>query len=103
MAKKKIPEVHYRASRICRVIGNPTAYEILHILKQGEKTPGELAQILGLSFPTISQVLRSLRQIDLVRYDVKLRGRFYWVKEDTVLDVMKMLENVVKKIRIKEY
>jgi len=25
-------ETHYRASRFCRVLGNPTAYEILKIL-----------------------------------------------------------------------
>jgi len=103
MPKKKIPENRYRASRICRVLGNPTAYEMLHILKGGAKKPSELAKILGLSIPTVSQVLRSLRQLDLVRYDVKLRERIYWIKEDTVLIVMRMLENVVAKIKTKEY
>ena len=28
MAGKKIAEVRCRASRLCRVLGNPTAYEI---------------------------------------------------------------------------
>lgn len=54
MAKKKIPEIRYRASRICRAMGNPTAYEVLHILKKGERTPEELAKLLGVSLPTIS-------------------------------------------------
>jgi len=103
MAKKKIPENHYRASRICRVIGNPSAYEMLHVLSQERRTPSELAQILGLSLPTISNALRSLRQIDLVRYDVKLHERFYWVKEESVINVMTMLEGLVKKIKTKEY
>ncbi|KPJ70596.1 hypothetical protein AMJ52_09745 [candidate division TA06 bacterium DG_78] len=103
MAKKKIPEVHYRASRVCRVLGNPTAYEMLHILTRGQKTPSELAQILGLSVPTVSAVLRSLRQLDLIRYDVKYRERFYWVKDKTVLAVMETLEHLVKRIKTKEY
>jgi hypothetical protein len=57
MAKKKIPEIRYRASRICRVLGNSTAYETMNILKKGKKTPQELARILGLSLPTVSHVL----------------------------------------------
>ncbi|UCG91742.1 MAG: winged helix-turn-helix transcriptional regulator [candidate division WOR-3 bacterium] len=103
MAKKKIPEIRYRASRICRVLGNPTAYETMNILKKGKKTPHELAHILGVSLPTISHVFRSLRQLDLVRYDVKFRERIYWIKEETIVAVMQILENMVKKIKTKEY
>ena len=96
MAKKKIPEIRYRASRICRAMGNPTAYEVLHILKKGERTPDELAKLLGVSLPTISQVLRSLRDLDLVRYEVKWRNRIYWIKTDVVVRVMTNLEQLVK-------
>jgi len=96
MAKKKIPEIRYRASRICRAMGNPTAYEVLHILKKGERTPAELAKLLGVSLPTISQVLRSLRDLDLVRYEVKWRNRIYWIKTDVVIRVMANLEQLVK-------
>ncbi|MCK4452905.1 MAG: ArsR family transcriptional regulator [Candidatus Stahlbacteria bacterium] len=96
MAKKKIPEIRYRASRICRAMGNPTAYEVLHILKKGERTPEELAKLLGVSLPTISQVLRSLRDLDLVRYEVKWRNRIYWIKTDVVVRVMTNLEQLVK-------
>ncbi len=103
MARRKIPEVRYRASRICRVLGNPTAYEILHVLSHGEKMPGELAHIMGLSLPVISQVLRTLRQLDLIRYEVRQRERVYWIKEDTVLKATQLLEELVKKIKTKEY
>jgi len=96
MAKKKIPEIRYRASRICRAMGNPTAYEVLHILKKGERTPEELAKLLGVSLPTISQVLRSLRDLDLVRYEVKWRNRIYWIKTNVVVRVMTNLEQLVK-------
>lgn len=96
MAKKKIPEIRYRASRICRTMGNPTAYEVLHILKKGERTPEELAKLLGVSLPTISQVLRSLRDLDLVRYEVKWRNRIYWIKTNVVVKVMTNLEQLVK-------
>jgi DNA-binding transcriptional ArsR family regulator len=103
MAKKKIPEIRYRASRICRVLGNPTAYELLHILQKGKKTPYELARMLGVSITTVSHVLRSLRQLDLIRYEVKHKQRIYWIKETSINTAMILLEQLIKKIKTKEY
>ena len=103
MAKRKVPETHYRASRICRVLGNPTAYEILHLLKNRERSPQELAHIMGISMPTISLTLRMLRQLDLIRYDVKWRERVYWIKDDMVIDFLTTLESLVKRIKYREY
>ncbi len=103
MAKKRIPELRYRASRICRVLANPTAYEILHILKKGAKTPIEIAEILGVTISTVSHVLKSLRQLDLVRYDVRFRERVYWIKEEKILSVMSDLEEMVERIKTREY
>ena len=102
MAKKKISEIRYRASRICRTLGNPTAYEILYILKQGPRTPEELVRILGVTFPTVSQALRKLRDIDSVRYEVLWRKRTYWIKIKELPDVMANLEQLVKIIKSQE-
>ena len=96
MTKKKIPEIHYRASRICRALGNPTAYETLHLLKKNRRTPQQLADLLGVSLPTVSQVLRALRDLDLVRYEVKWRTREYWIKLNALPTVMANLERLVK-------
>ena len=96
MAKKKISELHYRASRICRALANPTAYEILHHLKKGRRTPVQLASYIGVSLPTISQVLRTLRDLDLVRYEVKWRTHEYWLKTNALPGAMASLERLVK-------
>ncbi|UCC12200.1 MAG: winged helix-turn-helix transcriptional regulator [candidate division WOR-3 bacterium] len=96
--KKKIPEQRYRASRICRVLGNPTAYETLHVLEKGRQTPSQLAHKLGLSITTISAVLRTLRDLDLVRYEIKWRQRHYWLKTGQITTSMRQLEQVVKTI-----
>lgn len=100
MAKKKIPEIHYRASRICRALGNPTAYETLHLLKKNRRTPEQLADLLGVSLPTVSQVLRVLRDLDLVRYEVKWRTREYWLKTEAVPPILSMLERFVKAVEV---
>ncbi len=96
--KKRMPENRYRASRICRALGNPTAYEVLALLREEQKTPEQLASLLGLNIATISQVLRVLRNLDLVRYEVKWRQHIYWIKSDVVKRVMQDLERLVATI-----
>jgi ArsR family transcriptional regulator len=98
MAKKKIPEVRYRASRICRALGNPTAYEIMHLLARSKRTPEQLAHVLGVSVPTVSQSLRVLRNLDLVRYEVHWRRRYYWLKTDMIAVVMSDCERLIRTI-----
>jgi DNA-binding transcriptional ArsR family regulator len=93
--KKRIPENRYRASRICRALGNPTAYEVLTLLGDKKMTPDELAGALGVSIATISQVLRVLRNLDLVRYEVNWREHMYWIKSGVVRRVMLDLERLV--------
>ena len=96
--KKTIPENRYRASRICRALGNPTAYEVLTILKEKKRTPEELASMLGVNIATVSQALRVLRNLDLVRYEVNWRQHLYWIKSDSVKLVMHNLERLVAAI-----
>ena len=93
--KKKIPENRYRASRICRALGNPTAYEVLALLRAKRMTPQEIANALGVDIATVSQVLRVLRNLDLVRYEVNWRQHLYWIKTDVVKRVMQDLERLV--------
>ncbi len=101
--KRKIPEIYYRSSRICRVLGNPTAYQILKMLAKTKKKPTEIAQELELSLPTISIALKNLRQLDLVRYENLKEGKFYSIKDETIVTVMKQLEHLVARVRVREY
>lgn len=96
--KRKIAEHRYRASRICRALGNPTAYETIYLLSLGKRSPAELANLLGVSIPTVSHVLRALRDLDIVRYEVTWRERTYWLKAIAVKDCMTGLERLVASI-----
>ncbi len=55
------------------MLANLTAYEMLHILQKGKKTFSELAEILGVNVATVSAMLKSLRQLGLVRDDAEGR------------------------------
>ncbi|KPL13832.1 hypothetical protein AMJ74_04515 [candidate division WOR_3 bacterium SM1_77] len=103
MMKRKVPELYYRSSRICRVLGNPTAYQILRTLTGGAKTPSAIADELRLSLPTISIALRHLRQIDLVRYENLRAGKAYFIKDNTTVSILNQLELLVKRLRSREY
>jgi len=65
-------------------------------------TAQTLANILGVSVATVSAVLRSLRQLDLVRYEVKWRQRVYWIKYEEISSITAQLEKLVDKIGVKE-
>ena len=89
----------YRASRCCRVLGNPTAYLVVRSLGAKRKTPGELSQSLHVPVTTISMTLRHLRQVDLVRYEARGNTKHYWLKNRNVLDILNSFENWVETMR----
>ena len=101
--KRKVPELYYRSSRICRVLGNPTAYQILKSLTNTRKKPSDIAQEFKLSLPTISIALRHLRQLDLVRYENLKEGKVYFIKDETIVSILNQLEHLVKRIKSHEY
>jgi len=100
--ERKMPENEYRASRLCRILGNPTAYQVIKSLFKGKKSPTELSEEVGVALTTISDVLRNLRNIDLVRYEVKAEKRIYWLKDPIIIEIILGLERFVKKIRIQK-
>jgi len=97
--KKYMNETHYRSSRICRVLGNPTAYKIIKLLEKRALTPSEIAVKLNLAVTTISQTLRILRKIDLVRYETYNREKLYFLKHRKISKILKELEAFVDTIR----
>ncbi|MBE0432696.1 winged helix-turn-helix transcriptional regulator [candidate division WOR-3 bacterium] len=98
-----MPETEYRASRVCRTLGNPTAYQVIKSLFERKKAPSELASEIGVSVSTISDVLRNLRNIDVVRYEVRAKDRIYWIKRTEVVHILLALEKFVGTIRAQQW
>ena len=101
--RTSMPETMYRASRCCRVLGNPTAYLVLSSLGAKRKTPGDLSRDLSIPLPTISRTLRHLRQVDLVRYEITGSDTMYWVKGPGVRRILRSVEDWVESVRDAEY
>jgi len=93
-----MPERQYRASRWCRVLGNPTAYRVLKTLADGPRAPSELAAELGRGLANVSMTLRHLRELDLVRYRRQGTRLLYRLKSPRVAPVLEAMERAVAEL-----
>jgi DNA-binding transcriptional ArsR family regulator len=98
-----MPEIEYRASRFCRIMGNPTAYQVVKHLVKKNATPQELAEQIGLTVQTISDTLRNLRNVDIVRYETLRKNKIYFLKDKTVVSILDDIERLVARLRIKKW
>jgi DNA-binding transcriptional ArsR family regulator len=101
--KRKMPETEYRGSRLCRILGNPTAYQIIKQLVRGKASPSELQHRIGVSLPTISETLRHLRNVDLVRYETTGNKKIYSLKDAMLTALTKNIEAFVQRMRVKKW
>jgi hypothetical protein len=91
-------ESRYRESRLCRLLGNPVAYQIVTLLaKNGPLTPARLGALSHRSVQTISGLLARLRTADVVRYETRGRQTRYWLKHGKDIETLfSALERVVR-------
>ena len=102
--RRKMPETQYRASRFCRIMGNPTAYQITHyLIKKKRSSPTELVSKIGLSLQTICDTLRNLRNIDLVRYETVNKNKVYFLKDEKIVDILEDIEELVRRARFRNW
>ncbi len=75
-------ETWYRASRLCRLLGNPVAFQVILLLdREGALGPGEIARRVKRKVSTVSTTLAKLRAAEFVRYDTRGGRRRYWLKQ----------------------
>jgi len=97
-----MPETQYRASRFCRIMGNPTAYQIIRcLIKRRRSTPSGIVEDIGLSLQTICDTLRNLRNIDVIRYETINKNKVYFLKDEKIVDILEDIERFVRRARFK--
>jgi ArsR family transcriptional regulator len=65
-------------ARICKALSHPKRLQIVYVLRAGERSVGELAKELQLSYANLSQHLRILLEIGLV--EVRHHGRYSYYR-----------------------
>jgi len=76
-----VEELSYRQSRLCRLLGNPVAFNVVSLLADGKvMSTGEIARAIGRSVPRTSNILGALRLAEVARYETEGRHARYRLK-----------------------
>ncbi|MEU8899950.1 metalloregulator ArsR/SmtB family transcription factor [Nocardia sp. NPDC048505] len=79
------------ARDVFEVLADPTRRRILDLLRDGERTVGELAGALGTAQPNVSKHLRMLGTAELVRIRVDGPRRHYGLAPARLRDIDRWL------------
>ena len=74
------------------VLAEPTRRRILDLLRERERSVGELVEHLGLSQPGVSKHLRVLRETGLVEVRSEAQRRLYDLRAEPLIEVDAWLE-----------
>jgi len=82
-------------AEICKVLTDPKRLRLLHALRDGARTVGDLAAVLGIPLPNASQHLGVLRAAGLV--DGRREGTSvrYRLAEPAILDACDIVGGIV--------
>ncbi len=89
---KKIFEMH---AEICKVFTNPKRLEIISLLRDGEKTVSELAELADVPQANISQHLTVLRQNGVVTTRREGANIYYKIANPKILQACDLMREVL--------
>jgi DNA-binding transcriptional ArsR family regulator len=78
------PEALAQVAAYFQVLSEPTRLQILNLLREGERSVGELAQLCGSSSANVSRHLSMLQQHGLVDRESRGNSVYYRIADDSV-------------------
>jgi DNA-binding transcriptional ArsR family regulator len=75
-----------------KAVADGSRRQILLLLKDGEKTPSEIARSFEFTLPALSTHLRVLREADLVGERKVGQNRFYSVNRDKMSEMVEFFD-----------
>lgn len=82
-------------AEFCKVMGNASRLQILHTLRSGERTVGELARETGLGQPAVSRQLAALRTVGVVASKRRGQEMLYHLSDPKIGEVCDMVRQVL--------
>lgn len=86
-----------KASKFMKVMANSDRLMLLCLLSEGEKSVGDLENILDIRQPTLSQQLTVLREAKLVATRRDGKNIFYNISSKSAMAVMQVLHQEICK------
>lgn len=89
---RKLYEMH---AEICKVLTNPKRIEILNLLRDGERSVGDLALLAELPQTSVSQHLSFLRQKGMVVSRRDGSSIYYTVANEKIFSAMDIMKELL--------
>jgi DNA-binding transcriptional ArsR family regulator len=77
---------------IFEILADPSRRRVLNLLREGDRSAGELGQALSLSQPGVSKHLRILREAGLVSVRAEAQRRVYRLRAAPLAEVNGWIE-----------
>jgi len=87
--------LHQIHAEFCRALANPTRLHILALLKDSERSVGELAKEVGVSMATVSQHLAILRHKNVVERRKEGQTVYYRIADPRLNNACETIRTVL--------
>ena len=89
---KRLYELH---AEVCRIFAHPKRIELLNLLREGEKSVGELVEEMGIAKANVSQHLAVLRERGVVSVRRKGQMAYYRVANPKIIRACDLMREVL--------
>ncbi|MEK7288409.1 MAG: metalloregulator ArsR/SmtB family transcription factor [Elusimicrobiota bacterium] len=95
MATKSDKLIYEMHAEVCSVFSNPKRLEIINVLREGEKTVGELTKAMGVPKANVSQQLAILRDKSILATRREGQRIYYRLSYPKMLRAYDLLREVL--------
>lgn len=88
-------ELFERHADLCQVLCNAKRQKILYVLKDGEQTVTDLAEITDIPQPTVSQHLRKMRDKGVVTKRSEGTRGYYTIRDERLIEASMTIRQVL--------
>ena len=88
--------LYERQARICQVLADAKRLRLLGLLRDGERSVGELAEALGVAYPNVSQHLNVMRDAGLVATRRAGTSVYYRLAYPRIADACDIVRDVLR-------
>lgn len=89
-----------KLSKVIGLIGNEVRFKLIWLIHEDKFCVCDLADILQMSVPAISQHLRKLRDVDVIESQREKQTIYYFIKKENQAIVDQLLDLVSDKVTI---
>lgn len=87
-------EEQNRVAKVAKVLGHPARIAILqHLFKINSCVCGDLVEVIGLAQPTISQHLKELKNLNLIKGNIEGTSVCYCINQDEWKEIKSLLNS----------